>query len=635
MISRHRVSENAPATDLAPFAAGRPGYNRSRVYLKCHSRLKDGKEHHYYSLAEKVPCAGGRRVERHVLYLGEINDSQKEAWLRCTEVFDVQAQRQTRLALFASGQTVPTHAAAGAVQVRLAEFTIRRPRQWGACWVFLLLWQQLRLEEFWQQRLPPSRQQTSWYHLLVVLCAYRWLDPGSEWRLHRQWYARSAMGDLLGEDFALAAKDNLYRCLDKLVAHKAALFSFLKERWQDLFGVSFDVLLYDLTSTYFESDPPFPAGDKRQFGYSRDQRSDCVQVVIGLIVTPEGFPLAYEVMAGNTSDKTTLKKFLEKIQAQYGQARRIWVMDRGVPTEEVLAEMRAHDPPIHYVVGTPKGRLSALEAALLPLSWHEARPSVQVKLLPQDQELYLLVKSQARVNKERAIRRRKLKRLWARLKELKQQRPSYGALLMKLGAAKQEAGRVWSLVSVTLPQAPATKKARQQRVADFAFALDKDKLRQVIKREGRYLLRTNLQETDPAKVWQFYLQLVEVEAAFKNLKGDLRIRPIYHQLERRIEAHIFVCFLAYCVQVTLRHQLRAKAPGLTVRQVLEKMERIQMLDVHFPTTDGRELVFVRYTQPEPDQRLLLAQMKWELPPQAPPRITAKRELENGYRPLKA
>jgi transposase len=206
---------------------------------------------------------------------------------------------------------------------------------------------------------------------------------------------------------------------------------------------------------------------------------------------------------------------------------------------------------------------------------------------------------------------------------------------MKLGAAKQEAGRVWSLVKVTLPQGPATQKARQQRVADFAFALDKDKLRQVLKREGRYLLRTNLRETDPAKVWEFYLQLVEVEAAFKNLKGDLRIRPIYHQLERRIEAHIFVCFLAYCVPVTLRHQLRAKAPGLTVRQVLEQMERIQMLDVHFPTTDGRELIFVRHTQPESDQQLLLAQMKWELPLQAPPRLTAKRELANGYRPLRA
>jgi len=394
------------------------------------------------------------------------------------------------------------------------------------------------------------------------------------------------------------------------------------------------VLLYDLTSTYFESAPPFPEGDQRQFGYSRDKRSDCVQVVIALVVTPEGFPLAYEVLAGNTSDKTTLPTFLKKIEAQYGKARRIWVMDRGIPTEQDLEAMRQQtDPPVQYVVGTPKGQLSKLEEELLKLSWQQARPSVRVKLLSQDQELFVLVNSQARVSKERAIRRRKLKKLWARLKELKEQRPSYEALLMKLGAAKAQAGRVWSVVELSLPKAPPTKKARQQRVGDFNFALKKDKLREVFQREGRYVLRTNLKESDPAKVWQFYLQLVEVEEAFKNLKGDLAIRPIFHQVETRIQAQIFVCFLAYCLQITLRHQLRAKAPGLTVRQVLEKFGRMQMMDVHFPTTDERELVFVRYTQPEKDQQMLLAQMNWALPPQAPPRITAKGELENGYRPM--
>ena len=307
-------------------------------------------------------------------------------------------------------------------------------------------------------------------------------------------------------------------------------------------------------------------------------------------------------------------------------------MDRGIPTEEVLRQMRETDPPVQYVVGTPRGRLSALEKELLNLSWQEARPSVKVKLLTQDRELYVLVHSQARVGKERAIRRRKLKVLWARLEKLQAQRPSYENLLMKLGAAKHEAGRVWSLVEVSLPKAPRRKKARRQRVSGFEFALQKEKLREAFQREGRYLLRTNLQETDPAKVWGCYLQLVEVEEAFKNLKGDLAIRPIFHQLVPRIEAHIFVCFLAYCVQVSLRHQLRAKAPGLTVRQVLEKFGRMQMMDVHFPTTDGRELVFERYTQPEKDQQLLLAQMGWELPPQSPPKITAKGELENSSRP---
>jgi transposase len=603
------------------------------MYLKCHARVKDGKEHRYYTIAEKVPCAGGRRVERHVFYLGEINDSQREAWLKCIEAFDVQAGEQRCLALFASDQPVPAHALHQAVQVRLSEFTLRRPRQWGACWIFLHLWHQLGLDEFWRERLPASREGTAWYEILVVLCAYRLIDPGSEWRLHRQWYEQSAMGDLLAADFGLAAKDNLYRCLDRLVEHKTKLFTFLQARWKDLFGVRFEVLLYDLTSTYFEIDPPPSEADKRQFGYSRDKRSDCVQVVIALVVTPEGFPLAYEVLAGNTSDKTTLKTFLEKIEQQYGRAQRIWVMDRGIPTEERLQEMRQSQPPIQYVVGTPKGRLSALEESLLKLPWQAARPRVKVKLLRQEAELYVLVQSQSRVSKERAIRRRKLKKLWARLKELREQRPSYDTLLMKLGAAKETAGRVWSWVKVKLPEAPSTKKARQERISGLEFSLNRDKFQEVFRREGRYLLRTNLAETDGAKVWAFYLKLTEVEEAFKNLKGDLSIRPIFHQLERRVEAHIFVCFLAYCAQVTLRHQLRARAPGLTVRQVLDKFRQIQLMDVHFPTTDGRELVFVRYTQPEKDQQLILAQMNWTLPPQSPPRITAKGELENGYRPL--
>jgi transposase len=458
-----------------------------------------------------------------------------------------------------------------------------------------------------------------------VLTAYRLIEPGSEWRLHRLWFERTAMGDLLGEDFALVAKDNLYRCLDKLLAHKEALFTWLRERWQDLFGVTFDVLLYDLTSTYFESDPPFGEGDKRQFGHSRDRRSDCVQVVIALIVTPEGFPLAYEVMAGNTSDRTTLRAFLDKIEARYGKARRIWLMDRGIPTEEVLEEMRRREPPVHYLVGTPKGRLTGLEPALLARPWETVRPSVRVKLLAQGAERYVLVHSQARVQKERAMRRRRLKVLWARLKELQRQRPSYERLLLELGAARKEAGRVWSLVTVTWPSPPP--KGQRSRRVDFAFALVRRKLRVLRRREGRYLLRTNLTETDPGQLWQLYLMLVEIELAFKNLKGDLAIRPIFHQKLERIEAHIFVAFVAYGVFVTLKEQLRRKAPGLTVRQLLEKLGAMQMLDVHFPTTDGRELIFTRYTQPEKDQQLLLAQLGWELPSQPPPRITAKRELQ--------
>ena len=593
------------------------------MHLKCHRRLKDGKEHRYWSIVESRRCHGGRVVQRHVLYLGEINDSQKESWMRCIEVFDGTSQQQVQLAIFPSDRPVPDHAAEYGVQVRLRDFYIRRARQWGACWLFLELWQELHLDHFWKERLSDSREGTCWYHVLTVLCAYRLIAPGSEWRLHREWFERSAMADLLEEDFAVAAKDTLYRCLDKLLVHKDALFVFLKERWQGLFGITFDVLLYDLTSTYFESDPPFPEEDKRKYGYSRDKRFDCVQVVVALVVTPEGFPLAYEVLAGNTADKTTLKAFLAKIQTLYGKARRVWVMDRGIPTEEVLQEMRQSDPPILYLVGTPKGRLSQLESQLVDKPWQEVRPGVQVKLLPEAGERYVLAESADRVNKERAMRRRQLKWLWARLKQLRQMNKlTRDGLLLKLGAAKQQAHAAWRLVALRLPK--AEEEVTEQT---FTFRLRKKKLREVRRREGKYLLRTNLTEEDPSKVWHYYMQLAQVEEAFKNLKGDLAVRPIYHQLEHRIEAHIFVSFLAYCVHVSLREKARRQAPGLTTRSVLEKFAAMQMLDVHFPTTDGRELIFSRYTQPETDQKLLLAQLKLSLPEQPPPRLSAKRELE--------
>ena len=318
-----------------------------------------------------------------------------------------------------------------------------------------------------------------------------------------------------------------------------------------MFGASFEVLLYDLTSTYFESAPPDDEDDKRRYGYSRDKRSDCVQVVIALIVTPEGFPLAYEVLPGNTADCKTLRGALRKIEAQYGKAQRIWVMDRGIPTEEVLAEMRQADPPVSYLVGTPKGRLSKLEKALLGLPWQAVRQGVDVKLLPQEQELYVLAQSHARIHKERAMRRRKLKWLWARLKQIAAMELTREELLMKLGAARAKARAAWRLIDVEVAPDDAT----------FSFALNRDKLRQTRRREGRYLLRTNLCAREPAHLWQFYIQLVEVEAAFKNLKDDLQLRPIYHQLEHRVEAHIFVAFLAYCLHVTLRAQLKPLAPG--------------------------------------------------------------------------
>jgi transposase len=586
------------------------------MFLRFNKRFKDGKEHRYWNIVESKRCAGGKVVQRQVLYLGEINDSQHQAWCHLIEAFDEDSRRHRQLALFPADRAVPACADGYGVQVRLEAMALHRPRQWGACWLACQLYEQLGLDRFWSERLPDSRKGTRWRQILQTLVCYRLIDPGSEWRLHRQWFEQSAMGDLLGADYALVQKNSLYRCLDKLLEHKTALFDHLRERWQDLFGANFEVLLYDLTSTYFESSPPEDDNDKRRFGYARDKRSDCVQVVIALIVTPDGFPLAYEVLPGNTADCTTLRGALRQIETQYGKAQRIWVMDRGIPTEEVLAEMRQADPPVSYLVGTPKGRLSKLEKALLGLPWQAVRQGVEVKLLPQEQELYVLALSHARVHKERAIRRRKLKWLWARLKQIAAMDLSREELLMKLGAARAKARAAWRLLDVEVASKGAT----------FSFALNRDKLRQRRRREGRYLLRTNLCGREPAHLWQFYIQLVEVEAAFKTLKDDLQLRPIYHQLEHRIEAHIFVAFLAYCLHVTLRAQLKPLAPGLTPRAVLDKLAAIQMLDVHFPTTDGRTLVLSRYTEANPEQRLLVNQLKLDLPAQPPPRITARGTL---------
>ena len=582
------------------------------MFLRGTIRKKNGKEHRYWSIVENKRVAGGKVRQRHVLYLGEINASQERAWRKSIEVLDEQADRRRTLALFPEDRCNGLLPDSSIVRLRLSQLRLYRPRQWGACWLALKLWEELQLGQFWGRRLTPSRKGTRWDHVLFILVTYRLLSPGAEWRLYRLWFERSALGDLLGADGGIADIHKLYECHDRLLEHKRAVFAHLVARWRTLFNVNFDVLLYDLTSTYFESDPPLGEEDKRRFGYSRDRRSDCVQVVIALVVTPEGLPLAYEVMAGNTQDKATLRGFLARIEQQYGKARRIWVMDRGIPTEEVLQEMRARDPPVQYLVGTPKGRLTRYEKQLLGKPWQEARSGVQVKLLPQDGELYVLAQSTDRVWKERAIRRRKLKWLWRRLKELSAMQLTREELLMKLGGARSEAKAAWRLVVVEVAE----------KDASFTYRLDRDKLRKVRRREGRYLLRTNLTEQDPTKLWSYYLQLVAVEEAFKNLKGDLALRPIHHQREERIEAHIFIAFLAYCLQATLRCRLQALAPGLTPRSVFDKFADVQMIDVHIPTTDGRELVLERYTEPERDLKLLLGELKLVLPEQPPPKITA-------------
>jgi transposase len=587
------------------------------VHLKVHRRRKDGKEHRYFSIVESRRVSRQRVVHRTVVYLGEINDSQQAAWRKTLDVFDEQEQEFATLSLFPDDREIAPDV--DALQVKLGAMQLERPRTFGACWLGCELWRQLKLDDFWQSKLPEGHEAVPWEKVLRLLVVNRLLEPGSEFRVHRQWFDQTAMAELLGTDFAVAEKDRLYRCLDRLLDHKQELFQHLQQRWQDLFATQFEVLFYDLTSTYFEGEAEEIPQAKR--GYSRDHRPDCLQVVIALVITPEGFPLAYEVMDGNTSDRTTLRGFLDHIEKTYGRARRVWVMDRGIPTEALLAEMRDPERQMFYLVGTPKGRVNQHEKKWLDLPWQQVRESVQVKLYEHEGELYVLAKSEGRQAKENAIRRKRLVRLLRKLRAMRRSLPKRDQLLLRIGAAKKEAGRAFGFVQIRVPKAE-----EQVTPQTFTFATDKAKLRRAEQRDGHYLLRSNLTGEDPGVLWERYIQLTQIEAAFKTMKSELGLRPIYHQLGHRVEAHILVAFLAYGLLVTLKNRLQVLAPGLTPRAVLETLAPMQMLDVTFPTTDGRRLVMPRYTQPTPEQKLLLHQMQLTLPDQPPPRIQVQPEI---------
>jgi transposase len=587
------------------------------MFLRSIHRHKDGKDHRYFSIVENHRLASDKTVQRTVLYLGEINDQQQAAWRKTLSVFDEEQQEYANLSLFPDDREIPADAV-DSLQVKVSGLELRRPRLFGSCWLGCELWRQLGLHEFWDTRLAGSREEVAWEKVLQLLVVNRLLDPGSEFRVHRQWYLSTAMDALLGTDFAVAEKDRLYRCLDRVLEHKQELFVWLRQKWADLFQADFEVLLYDLTSTYFEG--AMEQNPKAKYGHSRDKRTDCLQVVIALVITPDGFPLAYEVMNGNTSDRATLRGFLDKIEKTYGKARRMWVMDRGIPSEAILQEMRDPAREIFYLVGTPKGKIQQSEKKWLDLPWQKVRESVEVKLFEQEGELYVLAKSAGRQAKETAMRRKRLARLLKKLRAMRRSLPSLVQLLMRLGAAKSAAGRAFQFVHLQVP-AEGQEVTRET----FQFRVDKKKLQAAQWRDGHYLLRSNLTAGDPSVLWARYVQLTQIESVFRSLKSELGIRPIYHRLEHRADAHILIAFLAYCLQITLKHRLLVHAPGLTPTAVLEKLAEIQMIDVWIPTVDQRWLILPRYTQPSSDTKLLIEKLRLELPSQPAPRLTAQKE----------
>ena len=607
------------------------------MFLRKTSRFKDGKRHDYWSVAENAR-AGRRVVQRQLLYLGEIDEDRQNAWLDA--IGDLEERKEADASEYLlPPPTTPVRGADNPVRIRLDRMKVENIREWGACWLGLHLWAVVGMDAFWTARLARGSHGTDWLSVFKAIVLYRLTDPGSEWRMHREWYDRTAVRDLLG-DGCFTSKSTLYSCLDRLVAHKDEMFEFLRDRWAGLFASDCRVILYDLTSTYFEVDgTKADRSDLLRHGYSRDKRGDCLQVVIALVLTPDGLPLAYEVMPGNTSDKGTQMQFVDRLVKKYGHGGRLdslWLMDRGVPTEETLAKMRAKG--FRYLVGSPRAMVDSLGRKLVGQEWTQVKDGVRVKSAKDGGDTYVLTHSRERFTKEHAMRLSKMRAVMKVLHavdvrtgrrpeldkdgnpvEKEHKAMSRDELISRLAVARSKAGRSWGLFRIKKPK--RTEETVTQE--NFAWSFDLDRIRQARRNEGTYLLRTNMTDADPATLWRQYMIQGEIEQSFKEVKNDLGLRPVYHQLDNRIEAHIFVSYVAYCLQATLKNLTRSKACGLTPRQIFDKMKKIYMVDVKIPTTDGREIVMQRYGEPKDDVALVLSQLALRLPNQPPPKIDGR------------
>jgi len=584
------------------------------MFLKRRSRTKDGKTHIYYSVCESLRVSRTRVVQRQILHLGELNTTQLDSWQHSIDVLHDDGQRR-QLRLFTDRDQPAPHDP-DVVEVKLSSFAVKSPRRFGDCWAATQLWTDLGLDTFWRDTLAHDPGDVPWDKVLALLAINRLLAPRSELFVHEKWFPQSAMDVLLDADARVADKDRLYRCLDRLLVHKPALEQHLAQKWKDLFGATFDLLLYDLTSTYLEGD--MEAVPKARRGYSRDHRPDCKQLVLALIVTPEGFPLTYEVFPGNRLDRTTLEHILDTIEKKFGQARRLWVFDRGIVSEENLELLRARGA--HYLVGTPKQQLKAYEQQLLTGDWQKVSESVQVQLIPERDEVYVLCRSAGRVQKERAMRRRWLRQLIGDLRALRR-RVKEGQLKQRelihraLGRLQERHPQAWRWLKWELQDTP--------NGLAFDWDWEREKFRKSAQAEGAYLLRAHWTERDPTKLWQTYVQLTEVEAAFRTMKSEVKVRPIWHWTADRVEAHVLVAFLGYCLWVGLKKKAERAAPSLTPWQILDQLGRILLVEVWFELKDGRRLCLPRITQPESAQAVLLHQLNWTLPQQPPPRVYAR------------
>lgn len=594
------------------------------MFIKRHTVRKDGKVHAYYSLCESVRVARNRTVQRRLLNLGELNSTQLDRWQRSVEVVEESGHsRQMRLFTDRDGGAPKVRAQASEeafAEVLLSSLQVRRPRRFGDAWLGCRLWEELEMDQFWNRRLEEHRGPYPWAKVLELLAVNRLCSPGSELFVHERWFGSTAMDFLLDSDAGVAAKDRLYRALDKALPHKEALMKHLQERWASLFHADCQVLLYDLTSTYFEGEAE--GVPKARRGYSRDHRPDCLQVVVALVVSAEGFPLCYEVFHGNTRDETTLEEIVETVEQKYGYKGRLWVFDRGIVSEENLEHLRKRGAS--YLVGTPRKRLRDFEQELLYGEWQEiaGRPGVQVQTVQRGGEVFVLARSHNRAAKETAIRKRPLVGLQGSLRRL--------ALLLSKGRLKsarkadRRLGRLEERYSSVWPYLEHAEIVETSDGLRLQWRWSKERLRHIRLRDGAYLLRSNLEPLDPDLLWRQYIQLTDVEEAFRCLKSELSIRPIWHRTQARVEAHIMIAFLGYCLWVLLKQKLKQIAGSLTPARALESLHQILMVEVWFDLRDGRKLCLPRITQPEKEQALILHHLGWSLPEQPPPRVYAQQ-----------
>ena len=589
------------------------------MFLRPNHRSKDGKNHTYWSLVETVRTPDGPR-QKTLCYLGELNDSAQARWLKTIEVFNEQGEAQ-QLKLFPSHVEAPADDPQVA-RVLLNKVRLERTRQFGACYLGLELWKRLELDRFFEQALDRAPADVPWSRIAALLTINRLCAPGSELAIEQRWYPTTALDDLLGIEEGKINDTRLYRCLDRMLPYKTQLERHLKDRYGTLFGAEFDVLLYDLTSTYVEGAAEDNPMMRR--GYSRDHRPDCEQMVIALIVNAEGFPFSYETFDGNRADVSTMEVILRMVERKYGKARRIWVFDRGIVSEENLAAIRNRGG--QYLVGTPRRQMKRFEAELLKENWTQVRPDVEVKrvAIPQGSETYILCRTTGRKEKERAIRKRFSTRMEEALKRL-QTTIAEGRLKdrnkmeRRLGKIQARHSQVNDLFEVTLRDTPAGVRLVWEMKAERKVWRDL--------REGAYLLRTNLQADSAEEMWSKYMQLTEAEASFRALKSELSIRPLFHQKEPRVKAHVLVAFLGYALWVTLKHLLKRRpaivpqpstsgvdnAQPFSPRKALALLSTLQSGDIVLPTTDGREIRLRRITEPTAEQKSLLHQLGLSLP----------------------